>query len=148
MTLAVAKSSKGTVWVPAYLPSGYELSRVNLAPSGEIVMLVYAVEENDTDIHGQLEIVQGGSISPDGVIVKKGYSGGIGIAFGRHGHIIRGHWVPTVHRNGAVDIAWNADPSVTLFFEKTDELVLMRGEPAALWPDQELVNVAKSLRAA
>ena len=36
VTLAVAKSSKGTVWVPDYLPSGYELSRVNLAPSGEM----------------------------------------------------------------------------------------------------------------
>ena len=148
VTLAEAKESMVTVLVPDYLPIGYELSRVNLAPSGEIVMLVYTVPEPETEVHTQLEIVQGGTISEDGVIVKTGYAESVNVRSGQNGHLMRGQWVPTVHQNGAVDISWIADASVTLFFESHAGLILLRGEPASAWPDTELLRVADSLSSA
>ena len=145
VTLDAALLRKSNTLMPSYVPTGYELSRVNISHDSKRVMLVYGNE--DSDQHGHLVVVQGGSLSSRGFQVKAGYAQAVSVQSGDNGHVVRGGWTRSDPRNASSDLAWDPAVATTVFFERSEGLILLRGEPASAWPESELKRVAESLGA-
>ena len=136
-----AVSMKSNMLSPEYLPAGYVLEDVALLSNGAVVLLVYG----NTTSHGHLHMLQGGSLSPDGVTVKRGKFDRTSLQSGNNAHIVRGGWGQVVRAGGSAEVSWNEDESKSLFFERAEGLIVLLGMPASEWPDNELKNVAESL---
>ena len=148
VSLESAQSLKNNILVPEYLPSDYALLRVNIAAEALIVMLVYGNRANGHQQHGHLQIIQGGALSPEGIQVKQGQADVVDLQSGNNARVIRGGWAPTDPHDESSDLLWSSEVATTLFFERSEGLIVLRGEPASAWPTIELQNVAISLRPA
>lgn len=141
ISLEEALSMKPNTLLPEYLPAGYALEDVALLSNGAVVLLVFG----NTNSHGHLHILQGGSLSPDGVTVKRGKYSSTSLQSGSNAHIVRGGWKQVVRTDGSTEVDWNEEESRSLFFERAEGLVVLLGGPASMWSDNELKNVAESL---
>ena len=141
ISLEEALRMKSNMLMPKYLPVGYVLDDVSLLSNGAVVLLAYG----NSSSHGHLHILQGGSLSPDGVTVKRGKYSSTSLRAGSNAHIVRGGWKQVVRANGSTEVNWNEDESRSLFFERAEGLIVLLGWPVVTWPDDELKNVAESL---
>ena len=146
VSLATAQSRKANLLTPTYIPTGYMLSRVNISHDSKIVMLVYGNEVSEHHQHGHFVIMQGGSLSPQGLRVKAGQAEAVELQSGVNSHVVRGGWAPTDPLDESSGLSWDSEISKTLLFERSEGLIELWGEPASAWSDSALIQVANSLQ--
>ena len=146
VSLATAKFRKTNILTPTYVPAGYVLSQVNLSHDAMMAMLVYSNEARERHQYRDLVIMQGGSLSPQGFSVKRGHAEAVELQSGSNAHMVRGGWAPADPYDESSALSWDSEVATTLFFERSEGLILLRGEPASAWPASELQRVAASLQ--
>ena len=131
----------GKLLVPGYLPVGYQQMRISVHLGGRVADLIYSGPGQ-----GRLAITIGGSLQPQGLNVKRGYSAPVGIG-AADGVLIRGGWVMYVHSSGErSDMSWDPNVALTLIYETDGQLIELSAEPVGKLTEDELIKIAESLQ--
>jgi hypothetical protein len=131
------KSNLGKLYLPTYLPDGFDLSWTQLAKEHSVCLNFY-----DKILKSRLIIME--SMKSAELKCAGGKYSTITIG-NNSGYLIKGAWVTYSHKNTIV--TWSENIQLEIIFNLDDWLILLAGAPSKLWNETELIRIAESLKA-
>lgn len=133
LDLSGTRDLMGKLWIPTYLPEGYQLCNIK-AIKGHSLNIIF----EKLSPKSNLQIME--SPKPANLHIMPGKYQSVYVR-GQTGYLVKGTWV-----KGSSGTSWQDSISLWLMFNIEDWIVMLNGTPAKAWSEEELIKIAESMK--
>jgi hypothetical protein len=137
LDLVGVRETMGKLWLPTYIPPGYELKNTNVKKERAVYLFF-----DNLSLKSNLTILETPNLVKLNIPPEKHRPVNV---HGQTGILVLGMWMQSITATSNEPANWSDEVCLELFYEIEGWVIRLLGTPAKAWSEQELIKIAESM---